>query len=203
VKDYTITDPNTGEVKSVLWKAPALNTVMYRYSEEEVRFILVYGRPYSPMSPWGVEGGGPMNDQQLDDLIAYLKSIQLPQEGCTAKNPMCKGVDGEINAEKQEEIQDEAMKLVTAGTAKSLGEALFSLDIDSGAVSCARCHTKGWSYDEPQFPNHADNVAFICNPPEEGKKYGSQGQSSGKMPAFCGLYSDEQLEAVVDYIRSL
>ena len=222
VKDYTITDPNTGEVKSVNWKAPALNTVMYRYTESEVRFILVYGRPYSPMSPWGVEGGGPMNDQQLNNLIWYLKSIQLPQEGCTAKDPLCKGPDGDVNAEKQKEIQDEAQKLVASGAAKSLGEALFSLDIDSGAVSCARCHTKGWSYDEPQitaggfmgpnltggsegrqFPNHAENVAFICNPPELGKKYGQGGQSSGKMPAFCGLYTDEQLTAVVDYIRSL
>ena len=40
-------------------------TANYRFDEEEVRFILVYGRPFSPMSPWGVDGGGPMNDQQI------------------------------------------------------------------------------------------------------------------------------------------
>src|SRR6185436_7499701 len=34
---YTITDPNTGEVVPVTWLAPALNTVMYRFSEDEVR----------------------------------------------------------------------------------------------------------------------------------------------------------------------
>ena len=67
---YTITDPNTGEVQSVLWNAPALNTVLYRYDESELKFILVYGRPFSPMSPWGLAGGGPMNDQQIDTLIA-------------------------------------------------------------------------------------------------------------------------------------
>ena len=48
----------------------------------EVRFILVYGRPFSPMSPWGVDGGGPMNDQQIDTLIAYMHSIQIDREDC-------------------------------------------------------------------------------------------------------------------------
>ena len=58
----------TGEVRAVTWTAPALNTIFYRFSEDEVRYILVYGRPFSPMSPWGVDGGGPMNDQQIDTL---------------------------------------------------------------------------------------------------------------------------------------
>src|SRR5215203_3220013 len=39
---YTLTDPNTGESRAVNWKAPALNTVMYRFTEDEVRYILVY-----------------------------------------------------------------------------------------------------------------------------------------------------------------
>ena len=77
VAEYNITDPATGEVRSVSWYAPALNTIFYRYSEEEVRYILVYGRPFSPMPAWGVEGGGPMNAQQIDTLLAYLKSIQI------------------------------------------------------------------------------------------------------------------------------
>ena len=79
---YNLTDPATGEVTAVNWKAPAVNTIFYRFSEDEVRFILVYGRPFSPMSPWGVEGGGPMNDQQIDTLIAYMHSIQIDREDC-------------------------------------------------------------------------------------------------------------------------
>ena len=47
-------------------------------------YILTYGRPFSPMAAWGVAGGGPMNDQQISDLIAYLKSIQVPMEGCAS-----------------------------------------------------------------------------------------------------------------------
>lgn len=77
VAAYNITDPATGETTAVNWIAPAVNTVFYRFDEDEVRFILVYGRPFSPMSPWGLDGGGPMNDQQIDTLIAYLHSIQI------------------------------------------------------------------------------------------------------------------------------
>ena len=52
---YNLTDPATGAVTAVSWSAPALNTIFYRFSEDEVRFILVYGRPFSPMSD-GVSG---------------------------------------------------------------------------------------------------------------------------------------------------
>ena len=68
-----MTDPVTQEVQAVNWKAPAVNTVFYKFDESEVRFILNYGRPFSPMSPWGVEGGGPMNDQQIDTLLELLE----------------------------------------------------------------------------------------------------------------------------------
>ena len=93
VASYAVTDPKTGEVKAVSWKAPALNTVLYRFNEEEVRFILNYGRPFSPMSAWGTIGGGPLTDQAITPLIDYMKSIQIPQEGCTETrayyNPTC------------------------------------------------------------------------------------------------------------------
>ena len=78
----TVTDPATGEVRAVTFIAPALNTVLYRFTPDEVRYILTYGRPGTPMSAWGLDGGGPMNAQQLDTLIAYLGTIQVPREGC-------------------------------------------------------------------------------------------------------------------------
>jgi hypothetical protein len=34
------------------------------------------GRPPSPMPTWGVRYGGPMNDQQITDIVNYLLSIQ-------------------------------------------------------------------------------------------------------------------------------
>ena len=221
---YAVTNPNTGEVKAVTWSAPALNTVFYRFSEEEVRFILNYGRPFSPMSAWGTIGGGPMNDQKIQTLIDYMKSIQIPQEGCAATrayyNPTCDG--GTLPTDNNDEIMAEASRLVDNGTYGSLGEALFNLDLHGGAYNCARCHTKGWSYGDPQatgggafgpnltggssvrqFPNQADMIAFIKSGSEYGKRYGEQGQGSGRMPGFGQMYTDEQIKLIVEYVRGL
>ncbi len=64
---------------AVSWAAPSLNDLFYRYDFEEARFWLVWGRANSPMPAWGLEGGGPMNDQQIDDMLLYIESIQLSQ----------------------------------------------------------------------------------------------------------------------------
>ena len=69
------------------------------------------------MSPWGIKGGGPLNDQQIQTLIDYLKSIQIPRENCLvvdADPRVCDG--GHLPVAKQEEIQSEAERLVKAGT---------------------------------------------------------------------------------------
>ena len=58
--------------------------MLYRYSEEGVRYILNYGRPGSPMAAWGGPGGGPLTDQQIDNLIDYLWSIQLTPDEMTS-----------------------------------------------------------------------------------------------------------------------
>jgi mono/diheme cytochrome c family protein len=223
VAEYPITDPNTGEVKVVSWKAPALDTVLSRFSAEEVTFILEYGRPFSPMSPWGLVGGGPMNDQQIETLVAYMRSIQVPRENCSVQGDdprSCSG--GTLPASLQAEVQAEADRLVSNGTYGSVGEALFNLELGAGAYSCARCHTKGWSYGEPQvtgggafgpnltggssvrqFPNVDDMVDFIKSGSQYGARYGVQGQGSGRMPGFGIMLDDEQVRAIVDYVRSL
>lgn len=228
---YTITDPNTGEVQSVLWNAPALNTVLYRYDESELKFILVYGRPFSPMSPWGLAGGGPMNDQQIDTLIAKIKDLQIVREGClpSESDPrVC--ASGDLPQAERDKIDQAATaaanKLVAAGkydtVEQAMGEALFNLEYSSGAYSCARCHTKGWSYGQPQttgggafgwnltggstvrqFPDQADMIAFVSAGTEFGKRYGLQGQGGGRMPGFGAMLTAEQIQAIVEFVRSL
>ena len=217
-----MTDSKTGEVKPVTWKAPALNTVFYKFDESEVRFILQYGRPFSPMSPWGIEGGGPLNAQQIDTLLAYLKSIQIPREDCIVAdaNPLnCAG--GHLPITEQEKIQAAAQKSVDDGTYASIGEALFNLELSSGAYSCARCHTPGWSWGEPgqtgsgafgwnltggatnsHFATEEEMINFIKAGSKYGAKYGVQGQGSGRMPGFGDLLTDEQIQQIVNYVRN-
>ena len=225
---YAVTDPNTGEVKSVNWYAPALNTVFYRFSEEEVRFILNYGRPFSPMSAWGSPGGGPMTVQNIETLLVYLKSIQVQPEGCLTTDSFVKDADpfvcdgGTLPQTNKTDIQSAVDAYLTQHPGASEGEALFNSDLASGAYSCARCHTPGWSYGAPgvtaqgafgwnltggatnaHFPNEQDMITFIKNGSANGKKYGVQGQGSGRMPAFGHLLTDEQIKAIVEYVRGL
>ena len=61
------------------WASPALDDVFYRYDRDEIAFWIVYGRANTPMPPWGLEGGGPLNSQQVDDLLNYIRSIQIDQ----------------------------------------------------------------------------------------------------------------------------
>ncbi len=62
---------------TVSWAAPSINDVFYRYERDEVRYWLVYGRQNSPMPAWGLDGGGPMNEQQIEELLDYLESDQF------------------------------------------------------------------------------------------------------------------------------
>ncbi|MFM7225549.1 MAG: c-type cytochrome [Actinomycetota bacterium] len=95
--------PWTIDGQRVQWKAPAINTVGLRYTEDpecldqaaklakspppvcEITEILNYGRPGSPMQAWGVEGGGPKNAQAISDIVAYLLSITLKPEEARAQ----------------------------------------------------------------------------------------------------------------------
>ncbi|HVF74203.1 MAG TPA: c-type cytochrome [Acidimicrobiales bacterium] len=193
VTEYSLADPSdpTKPPRQVKWAAPELNTVTLRYSDDQLRSVLVYGRPNTPMPPWGVLGGGPMNDQQIDDLIAYLHDIQLPEE----------------------QVKADAMKKYGLDGAK-----LFE-------AYCARCHTKGFSYGEPgergagafgpsltngstlnQFPDVESHVEFIKTGSQYAKPYGTRGvggNEAGGMPGFGRMLTDEQIDAIVEYERSL
>jgi mono/diheme cytochrome c family protein len=192
VVNFVMQDPfNKGEVIPVNWTAPSLDDVLLRFDESEVKEILVYGRPPTPMPAWGVTGGGALGDQQINDLISFLKSIQITPKEAQAKF---------------KDLSD--------------GEELFN-------AACARCHTLGWSYRESyqepnaqpgggaygpslrggrtveQFPNVEDHVAFIKEGSIFGKNFGRRGIGSGRMPGFGSMLTDEQIQAIVEYERSL
>jgi mono/diheme cytochrome c family protein len=82
-------DPKTGKPMShnVVWNAPRINNVGLRYQPEQIRNVLIYGRggaKNNPMPAWGIKGGGPGNDQQIDDLVNYLMYISIEE------NPVAK-----------------------------------------------------------------------------------------------------------------
>jgi len=215
---YVISDPAHPEIppRQVIWSAPPLNSVLLRFKQDdtasppvdEVRQIIVYGRPGTPMPAWGINGGGPMDDQQINDLLAYIQSIQL--------TPAQAHTDWEARAK---------------ATAQGLGLAYPNSDPSVNGMipfdtNCARCHTKGYSYGEPQvpggggqyapnltngselrqFPSEADQIAFVTVGVDPGKGYGTGGINTdygGGMPHFGSYLTAAEIKEIVDYERSL
>ena len=80
----SLTNDDGDFVAQVVWKAPALNTVLSRFSEDEVLHTLNFGRN-GVMPAWGAGGGGPLTDQQLEEVMFYLRSIQIDEERIAAE----------------------------------------------------------------------------------------------------------------------
>jgi mono/diheme cytochrome c family protein len=161
-KDFSILNANGDFVQQVKWQAPALNTALYRYSVDELKFIINYGRGNTPMPAWGSLGGGPLSDQQIENVIAYLRSIQLPPDEAKQQlddeiNRVCKpetNPDGSYKGVNPKCTVNDPGSPGTNAKWDTLGEALFNLGyydgFAGGAYSCGRCHTKGWSYAEKE-----------------------------------------------------
>jgi cytochrome c553 len=77
-----------GQDEPVEYPVPSLNDVCGRLDLEEIRTTIEQGREGTPMPSWSVNYEGPMNDQQISDLINYLVSIQtVPPEDNLCLNP--------------------------------------------------------------------------------------------------------------------
>ena len=50
-------------------------------TDEFIRIGIIEGRPGTPMSPWGIDNAGPLDDLQVNHIVAYIRSWQ------TADNP--------------------------------------------------------------------------------------------------------------------
>jgi mono/diheme cytochrome c family protein len=154
---FTITDADNRFVAQVNWRAPALNTVLLRFSRDEVTFVINYGRPFSPMPGWGASvNKGPLNEQQISNVVDYLDSIQLsPEEAQREAQVALAEKLGLINeGESDDAVIDAALAQIDYQDPET-GKALFNLDVAGGAYACARCHTRGWSIipDSVEPPN--------------------------------------------------
>ena len=166
VASFTLSDADGQFVAQGQWKAPALTSVLSRFDESEVTHILNYGRPGSPMPAWGLPGGGPMTEQQIHQLVVYLRSIQLDSE--ETKEQVESGIrdgtrriiiDSNPDLVETEEIEaaiDEWLKeasLPSSNNYLAYGELIFNNQAGQGAHGCARCHTPGFSYGATSVEN--------------------------------------------------
>ncbi len=78
-------------------------------SDEFLTLSTVHGRPGTPMSPWGVEKGGPLDTSMVRDIVAFIRLWQTepslnypapsltgaPQRGQPLYNAVCASCHGE------------------------------------------------------------------------------------------------------------
>jgi mono/diheme cytochrome c family protein len=78
VKRYVT--PGAKNAKPADFPAPNLREIYQRHPDKQVADVawetIQKGRPPTPMPTWGIRYGGPMNDQQIVNLVNYLLSIQ-------------------------------------------------------------------------------------------------------------------------------
>jgi mono/diheme cytochrome c family protein len=65
---------------------PPLNTVCDHLTVEEIRETIEQGREGTPMPSWSVRYEGPMNDQQIQDIISYLLELNEETVGTGPEN---------------------------------------------------------------------------------------------------------------------
>lgn len=128
--DFSLVDTNGVFVEQVQWTAPSLGAVLDRFTYDELKYILNYGRSNSPMPAWGGPGGGPMTDQQLDKVIAYLAAEQKSPE------EIAQGVEAGLAGSalfkaRQDNAATYAEQLRLADQIHDLEEDLAELDADS------------------------------------------------------------------------
>jgi mono/diheme cytochrome c family protein len=73
------------------------------------------------MPSWGVEGGGPLDSQQIDELLAYIEHLQLPQ------NEVVAAVEGKVSLELSR----------LSGAGESVAKTKASIEADIAALADA------------------------------------------------------------------
>jgi mono/diheme cytochrome c family protein len=179
-----------GQTQAVQYVAPPLNNVFTRWDEEVVRSTIERGRPGTDMPAWGVEYGGPMTGQMIDDVMNWLRTLpgnQNPPEGIS-----------------------EACRDPSQGDLESCGQEIFE-------ARCAVCHgPQGQGKEsEPWYPGMAlwrGDVRHLNE--QQHFQTVLNGRRFAFMPAFGETPSQgipappypltqSQIDAVIAYERSL
>ena len=206
------------------WVAPALNTVLYRFTPEEVAVH------HHLRAPGHADVGVGPRRRRTAQRPAGREPDRLPPVDPdpprrAATGPRSTTRTAPPGTCRRRSRRTSSSRLArpsrTASTTATARRCSTSAS-PAARISCARCHTSGWSYGDPQesgqgglgpnitggsesahFPNRDELVDFITNGSENGVGYGEQGQGSGKMPAFGAMLTEDQISAIVDYVRSL
>jgi mono/diheme cytochrome c family protein len=173
-------DPNV----AAPWPVPALNNIVARYQDsaivddvrEHILLTLVYGRSGTPMQAFSSANGGALSDLQLEQIAAYILSVQ------TGELPQAEAFVGRSGDDL---FGANCARCHGDGAAGYIGPQLWNVFERYGAVPG----------DEASRQAARDAVRQVL---VNGRNVPGQ----APMPSFAGTLSPEAIEALVDHIES-
>lgn len=166
-------EPRSGVTSN--WFVPSLDDIFYRYSAEEIEFVVTYGRSGTPMVAVGLAGGGAMSEQEMQQVIAYIESIQISQADALAKtepavaSALNRIENGEAATEaliaREEALRAEVLaaseKLGAVATFPDLIKDLFTQD---GTCTAASAAIEGAVCENPGNDADRDGLTDVVEP---------------------------------------
>lgn len=208
---FAATDPD--------WPAPPLNNVFARYTRDEITRIVRQGRPGTPMPSWGIEFGGPLNEQKIEDIVAFIQTFQVEddakfeldkeitsgREVFSRKCAVCHGPDAKGQGMGQPLPTFFAPDLTTEFYRLGLkvSRTNVTLELRNKAMAAHKPNP------DPTDEQVADAIAALSD--EEIMKAGEQaaretimrGRPNTPMPPWQNRLRPEHIDAVLEYLQSI
>ena len=221
------------------WPAPNLATFVDRYEdnpnvvdvEDFLESSIVHGRPGTPMQAFGAAAGGPLVDEQVEDIVLYILEYQEPLEGGDAdaedadEGDDAEGDNGNGDDAEDAEDADEPEDGDDAEDAEEGEDADESAAVDTEAMAtadmsgedlyannCLQCHgaeMQGWDGD-PARPGKNLVGVFERHSAESLRGVIESGvivPTGTSMPPFVNGHmnaqlDDEQVDRIIEYLES-
>lgn len=208
---FAATDPS--------WPAPPLNNVFARFTRDEILRIVRMGRTGTPMPSWGIEFGGPLNEQKIEDIVNFVETIQVEEdkhweldakitsgrEIFQQKCAVCHGDNAKGQAMGQPLPTFFAPDLTTEFYRLGLKVKRVDIATELRNAALAR-HADNPDPTDEQVQSRLDALsdAEIMKAGEEAARNTIlKGRPNTPMPAWESRIREEQIEAIIDYLRSL
>lgn len=194
--------------------APALNSRQFltTASDAQITGLIRHGVPGTEMSAYSIDVGGFLTSEQIQALTAYLRSLEpdapdrpdwrFPQGAGGGHDEEPADAHDEEPADAHDEEPADAHADEEATTTTSPATTTTEAGFDAAAVyasTCARCH--GADLSGGDGPALGPSSHSLGEPDEhlfEAIKFGRD-----EMPAFIDEFTDEQIEAIIAYIREV
>jgi mono/diheme cytochrome c family protein len=208
---FAATDPT--------WPAPPLNNVFARYTRDEITRIVRQGRPGTPMPSWGIEYGGPLNEQKIEDIVNFVETFQVDDgehweldENITSgrevferKCAVCHGGNAEGQGMGQPLPTFFAPDLTTEFYRLGLKVQRTRVEIKLRNAALAR-HEENADPTDEQIDAEMDKLSSgdIMKAGEEAALNTiMRGRPNTPMPAWQARIREQQITAVLEYIKSI